>query len=189
MKEKRIIPKKLREKIEARFGDQLKYNYQCMSLEHSIYQATGEHLGLTTLKRIMGFASYPHHPRRSTLDILSKYAGYADFEEFLKDMETEEEVSSFEQVEKVEGGDIKEGESIKLMYHPDRVLTMKYLGEDRYEVTASQGSKLQKGDILRIRQIAVGFELLVSDVERDGRSLGTYIGARSGGVVTIKKRK
>ena len=179
---------KLKDYIAEKFGEEIRYSYQCIALELSIYEETGEHLGLTTLKRIFGFAEYSNLPRKSTLDILSKYVGFKNYSEF-KTKNPEGEINSdFTEVELIDCEKLGKGERIKLRYHPDRQLKLMNLGGDKFEVIAVSGGKLREGDTLTIHQIVKGFELVVSEVERDGKSLGSYVAARQGGIISIYRR-
>jgi len=52
---------------------------------------------------------------------------------------------------------------------------LKYLGDSKFEVIESIGSKrLQPGDVLTIWQFVLGQTLEVSSVVRDGENLGGY---------------
>ena len=53
-------------------------------------------------------------------------------------------------------------------------------------VNESHGSKILKGDKLMVAGFYVGFELLVSDVERGGRHLGSYQAAKQGGLTGVE---
>lgn len=189
MKGKPTISQGFRELIEETFGQKIEYTYQCIPLEASIYEKTGEHLGLTTLKRLLGFVDYNSLPRKSTLDILSRYAGFQDYDSLKKIHDIETATSAFTTIERVDSEDLDEGQKLTIRSRPDRVINLEYTGRDKYHVLNSQGSKLKTGDILTIRQIAKGFELIVTDVERDGESLGSYIAAQNGGITSIRKER
>lgn len=185
MKDTMILRKDFREAIEKQFGEEIRYQYQCMALEDSIFSSTGDHLGLSTLKRIFGFVAYTSLPARSTMDILARYIGYSDYRHFEQENQPFAVTSGFETLKTVESVDLSPGQKIKLKFQPGRVMKLEYIGDERYRIEDINGGRLQKGDILKIRQIAQDFELLVNDVEREGKSLGSYVGARMGGVQKI----
>lgn len=185
MNHQALLMPKFKEAIESKFGEKISYTYQCEALQKSILQSTGEQLGLTTLKRIFGFVAGNNLPRRSTLDILSKYIGYQDFSDFENMQGHGSFASSFVDAEKIETENLKPGDIVELKYHPDRRLKIKYLGDNFFIVISSTSSKLMKDDRLKISQMVKGFEFFVSDVVRDGKSLGSYAGAKQGGIISL----
>lgn len=171
--------------IEKEFGEQIKYPFQCAALEQAIFDKSGERIGVSTLKRIFGFTTAVHIPRQSTLDVLARYVGYNDYTGLISDIGNSCEISCFTPVETIESEDLKPGETVKIAYNPNRALELKYLGDSRFEVVDSKGSKLQRGDLLKISQLALNFQFLVTEVVRDGFNLGSYVGARQGGLTEI----
>ncbi len=169
-----------------RFGAPLEYPQQCEALAMDVREATGEALGTTTLKRLMGFVGGTVAARKSTLDILARYAGYADYRLLAKDLGEDGDISDFREVESLTSADLEAGERVRIAYEPHRELVLSYLGDNLYVVDESRGSKLQKGDRLIIAGFYVGFELLVADVERDGRHLGAYQAAKQGGLTGVE---
>lgn len=96
------------------------------------------------------------------------------------------EISDFKPVESIDSADLEIGEQLQITYHPNRLLVLTYIGENKYVVNESRAGKLLKGDKLMIAGFYVGFELLVSDVERGGRHLGSYQAAKQGGLTSVE---
>lgn len=181
-----MINEKVRQLIMERFKSPLQYPQQCEALAMAIKEATGQTLGTTTLKRMMGFVAGAASARPSSLDIIAQYLGYPDYNLLVKDLGEDVEISDFRAVESIDSADLEAGEQIQLTYHPNRVLVLTYIGDNRYVVNESRGSKLLKGDKLMIAGFYVGFELLISDVERSGRHLGSYQAAKQGGLTGVE---
>lgn len=181
-----VINARLRDMIERKLGIKILYTSHCGALEQAIYDETGQHIGLTTLKRMFGFVKAPHVPRRSTYDILAQYLGYPDYAMLCRELGSDYEISEFGEVESIETERLRPGDKVKLRYNPKRELMLSYLGNSEYIVTASVGSKLREGDRVCISQFAKGFELLVTEVVRDGKSLGSYTGAKQGGLTYLE---
>lgn len=76
------LSKELKKRIEERLGSPLTYSADCERLATAIEEATGERLGVTTIKRMFGFAGEQVEPRGTTMDIIAQYLGYAN----MKDM-------------------------------------------------------------------------------------------------------
>lgn len=181
-----MINDKIRQMILEKFGSPLTYPQQCEALAMAIKEATGEALGTTTLKRMLGFVTGPASARRSSLDILARYLGYPDYNLLSADLGEDTDISDFSPVESIDSADLERGEQIRISYHPNRVLLLGYMGDNRYVVKESRGSKLLKGDRLIIAGFYVGFELIISDVERGGMHLGPYRAAKQGGLTDIE---
>lgn len=181
-----MINDNIRQMILEKFNSPLTYPQQCEALAMAIKEATGQTLGTTTLKRMMGFVSGPASPRPSSLDIIAQYLGYPDYSLLAKDLGEDAEISDFRAVESIDSADLEPGEQIQITYNPNRVLVLTYIGENKYVVNESHGSKILKGDKLMVAGFYVGFELLVSDVERGGRHLGSYQAAKQGGLTGVE---
>ena len=181
-----MINDKIRQKILEKFNSPLKYPQQCEALAMAIQEATGQTLGTTTLKRMLGFVSGAAHPRPSSLDIIAQYLGYPDYNMLAKDLGEDAGISEFRAVESIDSAVLEPGEQIQITYNPNRVLVLSYIGDNKYVVNESRGSKLLKGDKLTIAGFYVGFELLVSDVERGGCHLGSYQAAKQGGLTGVE---
>ncbi len=181
-----MVSDKIKTMIRERFKSPIQYPQQCEALAMDIRESTGQALSTTTLKRMLGFVIGPASNRTSSLDILAQYLGYPNYSILLKDIGEDSEISDFSPVENIDSDDLEIGEQIRIMYQPNRVLVLSYLGENLYIVNKSQGSKLLKGDKLRIAGFYVGFELLISDVERDKKHLGSYRAAIQGGLTGVE---
>ncbi len=185
-----MVSEKIRQMIRERFNSPIQYPQQCEALAMAIQEATGQTLGTTTLKRMLGFVNglvAVHMALAAlSLDIIAQYLGYPDYNLLAKDLGEDAEISDFRAVESIDSADLLPGEQIQVTYHPNRLLTLSYIKENRYLVNESRGSKLLKGDILTIAGFYVGFELLISDVERDKKHLGSYQAAKQGGLTSVE---
>jgi hypothetical protein len=59
---------------------------------------------------------------------------------------------------------------------------MMYLGNNCFRITHSENSKLFAGDEIRLTHIVQGYPLLVSEVVREGRSLGSFTAGKAQGI-------
>lgn len=96
------------------------------------------------------------------------------------------EISMFAAVDELDVENLKPGSPIQIAYDPQRVVVMDYLGDNWFLINGSKNSKLLKGDKVRIFQLARGFELLATEVVRDGKSLGQYHSAKDGGLTLVE---
>lgn len=182
-----MLSPELRKMIEARFGQEITESKQCVALAQHIYEVTHQSFGDTSAKRMFGLTSDPvKRHQASTMDIIAQYLGYADRKELAHALGNTDDISMFEPIDEVDFDNLAAGEQIQLTYNPDRLLTLTYMGDFWFIINESKNSKLQKGDRLRITQLAKGFDLLIADVVRNGRSLGNYHAAKDGGITTIE---
>ena len=174
-------------RIKNKIGIGMTYNRDFETLAQAIYDTTGEMLGVSTLKRLFGFKMEKVVPRESTMDILSRYLGYSDYKMMIKDLGPDADISLFTPVDSIESADLKAGIQVQLTYDPNRIFLMTYLNENKFIVNEIEGSKnIKQGDILTISQVAVGFPLIVSQVNRGGKNLGKYVAAQERGLKSIE---
>ena len=81
---------------------------------------------------------------------------------------------------------MQEGDIVSIGWRPDRVVTLKYLGDSRFIVVSSSNSKLMEGDEFEARSIVKGFPLVLPEVVRNGEKTSSFIAGRDGGIVFIK---
>lgn len=171
--------------LKEKAGIALRQPSDCEILSLDIMGKTGVHIGATTLKRLVGFASDEREPHISTLDVISRYLGYAHWEELSKIEDKGN--SDFDAPEdEVRSADLQVGKSIEITYLPDRRLVLQYLGDCHYRVIVSENSKLHENDEVEILNFVLHHPLLVVNVMRDGESLGQFTAGRVSGLSSIK---
>ncbi|MHC1702296.1 MAG: hypothetical protein AB9846_00180 [Tenuifilaceae bacterium] len=75
---------KLKETVETKFGKKINYQKDCKLLSYCVLEVTKEYISPATLRRIFGFLLTNSNPSRVTLDILSRYAGFNNWENFIE---------------------------------------------------------------------------------------------------------
>lgn len=134
-------------------------DYQFMA--DCIAERTGEYISPTTLKRIGGYLTEDVSTRRSTLDRLSRVAGYRDFDHFQSDMGGMTAESDPARGHWLNCSDLSRGEKIELTWMPDRRCMVKYLGSERWEVIESEATRLSPGQHFRCSHIIEGEPLQI----------------------------
>ena len=178
------IPFHIVQLLKEKSGNDLRQPSDCEFLSLDIESKTGVHIGSTTLKRLVGFAQDERMPHTSTLDAIARYLGYAHWEELSKiedngnsDFDTSDE--------EVRSADLQPDAIVEITYLPDRKVSMKYLGNNHYQVVESQNSKLQVGDELEIQNFVLHHPLLILNVWRSGKSMGQFTAGRVSGLSSI----
>lgn len=173
------------EMLKRKSGADLRLPSDCELLSLDIESKTGVRIGATTLKRLVGFAQDERTPHASTLDAIARYLGYAHWDELMK---VEDKGNSDFDVsdEEVRSANIQPGESIEITYLPDRKVSMKYLGNNRYKIVESENSKLKINDEVEILNFVLHHPLLVLNVWRNDEPLGQFTAGRVSGLSSIR---
>ena len=77
----------LREEVVARFGRMVNTSADFGKLSDAVAESGAGYLSQSTLKRLRGYVKDTRRKHRSTLDILSRYIGYADFAAYCNAMD------------------------------------------------------------------------------------------------------
>jgi len=179
------LPFHVIELLKRRSENDLHLPSDCELLSLDIQGKTGVRIGATTLKRLLGFAQDERTPHASTLDAIARYLGYAHWEELAK-IEDQGNSDFNSSDDEVRSADLQVGKVVEIAYLPDRVVTLRYLGNNRYKVEQSQNSKLQADDGVEILNFVLHHPLLVVQVWRNGESLGQFTAGRVSGLSSIK---
>ncbi len=153
----------------------------CDYLALDIESVTREHIGVNTLKRLLGFIDDEREPRTTTLDVIARYLGFENWD-VLKTFDDRSNSSFESSSEEIRVNDLPVGQCIQINYLPDRQLEIEYVGSNRFRVRNSLNSKLRTDDELTITHIVRGYPLLVSEVIRDGKSLGAFTAGKAQGI-------
>lgn len=175
----------LRRLTEKTLGMAVKTPSDFEQLLNQIFLKTGQRLSLSTLKRFWGYVdkdNMNYRVRVSTLDILSQFAGYQSWVTFCQ-ADLKSSAESGTSVDRhLYLKELAVGTHIVLKWKPDRVVTMRYEGEDLLTVVESINSKLRPGDTAHCSHIVDGMSLMLISLEREGSLMGNYICGKEHGV-------
>ena len=174
----------LRQAVERKFGCRPATTTAFVRLAEEM----SDKVSSSTLKRLWGYVGMSVEPRKGTLDALSEYVGFRDYKAFCEDLQNSQLASSgYFNAARIDASSLLEGDSISIGWRPDRTVTLCYLGNNRFRVTASENAKLQVGDEFEAHSIVKGFPLIITEILRDGGKTPSYIAGRDGGIVFIKQ--
>lgn len=171
-------------RLEEACGRRLDTPTDCQAVVDGIWEKLHEHVSLNTIKRLVGFLPYEKSHRKSTLDIIARYLGYAGWVELVAALQGSNSDFAMN-AETILAAQLHTGDCVRLTYHPNRKLTLRFHGDGRFFVEESVNSKLQVGDVVAISALTLHYPLLVSDVVRDGKSLGEYTAGKVGGITSL----
>ena len=175
----------LRKKVETVVGYEILAPRDFDYLSVSILEKTKLYLSPITLKRFWGYINEEkkRKPFRSTLNILSQYAGYTGFEAFEKNFSNSGAVESdFLPNDSLQTITLSKGSVIDLRWQPDRRVIVQYEGLDMFKVVESTNSKLCVGDTFMCGLIINGEPLQLRCLVQKGKSPVNYVCGRVNGV-------
>lgn len=168
--------------VESKYARRIATTTDFEMLSNVMEYEQGESLGASTLKRLWGYIPGRTTPRLSTLNVLAKYVGYKDFLQF-RDSLYADDTSGFSPSRTfVAADDMTPGEKLVIGWAPNRLLTLEYLGEDRFRVLETANSKLREGDEFCQQVFFKGWPLFVSGISRDGKVTPPYVAGKTQGL-------
>ncbi len=169
--------------VEKQYGRKLTSTSDFESLSIDIERKIRDLISASTLKRLYGYVSMRTIPRKSTLDILSRYIGKKSYDEFCKELKHSEAfTSTFFSAKTVYTCDLAQGDIVQIGWEPDRVVTLEYLGEDSFIVNESVNSQLRKGDRFALNCFMLDFPLYIPRLLRKGEWTTPYIAGTQNGL-------
>lgn len=175
----------LRRLVEQVLGMEVKTPSDFELLQNQIGEKIGERLSLSTLKRFWGYVdkdNTDYRVRVTTLDILSQFAGYQSWVAFCQADLAASDESGTSVSRHLYVKELALGTHIVLKWNPDRVVTLRYEGEDLLTVVESINSKLRPGDTCHCSHIVEGMALTLFSLVREGTLMSNYVCGKTHGV-------
>ena len=163
----------LRSEVEAALKKKLCTPKDFEYLRERIYARLHTLVSRTTLMRLWGYIEEDVTPRKGTLDILSRFLGYKDWESFQENAKLpKEQQSSPVMSRKLSvSSELGIGEKLRLTWLPDRVCDVEFLGNLSFKVIASVNTRIQPGDTFQCSLIVEGEPLYLDNLRKgDGCS-------------------
>lgn len=170
--------------IETALGKKISTPKDFNFLRERIYARLHTFVSRTTLMRFWGYIDEPVTPSGSTLTILSRFLGYKDWEEYQQNAMLPKEQQSSPvlnrrlSVQK----ELIIGEGLRLIWQPDRVCNVEYLGELNFRVLSSENTRLHSGDTFQCSLIIEGEPLYLDNLIQENRPPIAYVCGKKSGV-------
>ena len=174
--------------VEQKYGKKLQTTTDFDEFSFHFKQQIGETISTSTLKRLWGYVNDSHTPRQHTLNLLAKYIGHEDFNQFrfwLKSSEVYN--SSFFSTKQLQTKELTPGQEIEIGWSPNRYIRLRYQGESEYLITEAVQSKLQAGDRFEATTFLMGEPLFLPYILRNGNRTSPFIAGRNGGLTLINQ--
>ena len=176
----------LRKDIEQRMGQSLQTPNDFQLLIQRIWNERHMVLSLSTIKRLWGYIDSSAHPRLSTLNTLSQFLGYTDWNAYLAALELRSETESdLFKGEGVCSADLSINDLLQVSWLPNRQCTFRYLGNNRFEVIESIHAKLQLGDTFEAVAFIIGKPMYLNHLQRQDGTTTSYVAGKRNGITNV----
>ena len=140
-----------------------------------------------TLKRLFGYdkTNEKSFIRLYTLDVLSRFLGYENWNAYLEHLHLLERSGSGDfKGDEINADDLRIGDTLRIAWQPNRKSTLKYLGNQKFEVAETENSKWQVGDTFLCKHFIMGKPLYVDNLTgKDGvLKSAMYVVGEKGGI-------
>lgn len=175
----------MRAEIERKVGYPLQSSADLKQLAEMILAETREYVSPTTLKRFWDLYEGHHSPRPSIWNALSKFVGDANFAAFCRRMKDGGvEISGEVGGRRIVSSELAAGQVLEITWNPDRIVRVRHIEADRFEIVSSVNSKLREGATFRAPYIIEGLPMLLEDYRATTADAPIiYEAGRAGGVV------
>lgn len=172
------------ERIELSIGRRIQTPRDFLFLRECIFARLRLYLSESTLKRVWGYVT-GGETRLSTLNCLASFLGYSGFDEFVKMIDTDNSriISSYLLGRHISVSEhLEPGDRIRLVWQPDRVCVIQYLGEHTFEVVESIQTRLRPGDTFTCSFIIEGEPLYIDNLRQSNRPPVNYVCGKISGI-------
>lgn len=172
----------LKRQVEEKAGRVMRLPSDFDVLSQTVADGTGERISSNTLKRLWGYLDGYRTSRRFTLNVLARYVDCRDWDDFCHNMSNTAASQIFDS-HYIDSDTLQPGKHIRLRWHPGRVVTLEYRGDNEYVVVASQRAKLAVGDTFKCQGFVAGQPLVLNGVLHHGFDYPiNYICGKQGGI-------
>ena len=127
-------------------------------------------------------------PRLSTLNTLSQFVGYADWNEYLVDLEQRGgSESAIFQGEGIFAMMLQANDKIEVCWQPNRRCVFRYLGDNQFVVEESINAKLHRGDLFNAATFIVGHPMYIDNLLCSDGSRSSYVAGKRHGLTSVTK--
>lgn len=185
MEDLEIYYDKLRCAVEKRISRKMSTPRDFDYLAMRVFDCQKSYISSMSLKRFWGYLGKDNItvPRQSTLNLLSQFAGYSDWEAFCTTSSGNVEIQSeFILSDTMYATSIEQGVSVRLMWNPGRMVLAVYQGHEQFKVLESVNSKLSVGDTFCCGQFVNGEPLYLHRLIHDGSAPMNYVCGKEDGV-------
>lgn len=178
----------LRMDIEESVKRKIRTPYDFEFLTGAIWERLHENISPTTLKRLWGYIEGADVTRRTTLCLLARFLGHADWEAYLEDLKTRKGIESETFIgDGIRCEDLVAGNRLEVAWLPNRKAIFQYLGDGQFEVLEAENAKIHKGDTFRCAFMLEGQAMYLFDLMQQGKTSPiNYVTGSTHGLTYVK---
>lgn len=178
----------LRKKVEMALGFKPVSRGDFDRMQKCVFKQTGVQISSTTLRRFWGYQEQKegYGCSTTTVNTLSVLAGYKDVDDFKNSLDCQcPNMSNSDFVidcKILVPSELSVGTRVHLTWNPERMVVLRFEGQDVFRVVESVNSKLQVDDVMRCQQFVNGQPLFCKGLIRTGMPTMDYICGKFGGI-------
>ena len=177
----------LRHRIELSINRKVKTPADFDFLAGVVWERLHETISPTTLKRLWGYIDGADTTRNSTLNLLSQFLGYQDWDAFLNELENNNEVQSASIISRhILTQDLQPNDIIEVGWQPNRHCIFRYLGNRTFIVEESSNSKLKVGNTFACSLFVLGEPLYIDNLIQNGRPPVAFVVGNKNGLTLLE---
>ncbi len=178
----------LRIAIEKSIGRKLKTPADFVFCTGIIWERMHQNISPTTLKRMWGYIEGADTTRLSTLNLLSEFLGFGDWDGFQKHLEANAESQSDVIITPtIATSSLEIGDLIEIQWLPNRRCVLKYEGNNTFTVIESEHSKLQIGNTFECSSFLIGQPLYLDNLVQGNNAPVAFVVGKRDGLKVAKK--
>jgi hypothetical protein len=176
----------LQQEVEHLTGRRMHTPKDFQWLSDEIFSRLHRTLSPSTLKRLWGYIDGADKTRNSTLEILSRFLGFANWDEFVESI-SQEGNSNAVLSPHIEAKELKKGDLVKVSWRPNRRCTFRYLGKEQFVVETAENSKLKVGDTFYCSLFILGEPLYLSRLVQGNNPPVDFVVGNKGGLCELER--
>ena len=183
----------LRNRVEDAVGFQMKTHNDFVMLVNFIERQLKEHMSETTLERVWGYSTRGYDTvSMRTLSVLARLVSANDWDSFCQMLRDEDQQESeIFTANSILSINLTVGTRLRIGWQPDRLITVKYLGDNRFEAETTENSSIKPGDSFSCMQFQKGRELYMDMFQRANETStpdpnARYVVGQRNGLTTLE---
>lgn len=179
----------LKSAIEKTAGCPICTHNAFIALVENIENTLREHLSESTLERLWGYSTRETKALSTrTLDVLSRYVGADSWEDFCQRIKAQSPSESEELIgAAIRTDEQKPGTVLKIGWLPDRIIRVRYIGENEWELIEAINSHLCEGDKFKCLLFQKGQPLYLDCFIRAGETKPhRYVAGERNGITLLE---
>ena len=175
----------LKKRIEEDLNREMLTPKDFFFLACAIQERTKQTVSPATLKRLWGYVDGTEQARNSTLEILSKFLGFENWQGFVKDISRDSGSNPLSSLH-INTDDLKVGDRLYVSWKPDRRCTFHYLGHQQFIVEHAENSKLKVGNTFTCSLFILNEPLYLTDLVQENNPPVAFVVGTRGGLCELK---